>query len=140
LPGREAVAIEWRANLETGNETIDNQHKELFSRFNRLLEACNRGKGKEEVGNLLSFLSDYVKSHFAAEEQLQVRHDYPHYKDHKKMHDEFIVSLKNVHDEFNSEGAGIAVVIQTNKIILDWLIKHISGTDKELATFLNTRA
>ena len=133
------MSIEWRANLATGHEAIDNQHKELFSRFNRLLEACNRGKGKDEVGNLLDFLSDYVKSHFAAEEQLQVRNNYPHYRDHKKMHDDFMVSLKEVQDEFSSEGAGIAVVIKTNKMIVDWLVKHISGTDKELANFLCSR-
>ena len=133
------MSIEWRANLATGNEEIDSQHKELFSRFNRLLEACNRGKGKDEVGNLLAFLSDYVKSHFAAEEQLQLKHKYPHYRDHKKMHDDFMVSLKNIHDEFSSEGAGISVVIKTNKMIVDWLVKHISGTDKELASFLSAQ-
>jgi hemerythrin len=130
------VSIEWRANLATGNEAIDIQHKELFSRFNKLLEACNKGKGKEEVGNLLSFLSDYVKSHFAAEERLQLAHNYPHYRDHKKMHDDFIDSLNKVHDEFNSAGAGILVVIKTNKMIVDWLINHISGTDKDLAGYL----
>ena len=134
------MAIEWKANLATGNEEIDNQHKELFSRFNRLLEACSRGKGKGEVGNLLSFLGDYVKSHFATEERLQVQHDYPGYRDHKRMHDDFIGSLKKIQDEFNAEGAGIAVVIQTNKMIVDWLVKHISGTDKELASFLRTQS
>ena len=132
------MAIEWRENLATGNEDIDSQHKELFNRFNQLLEACNRGKGKDEVGNLLSFLSDYVKSHFSAEERLQVNCNYPFYRDHKQMHDDFIGSLKKLQDEFNSEGAGIAVVIQTNKLIVDWLVKHISGTDKELANYLRT--
>jgi hemerythrin len=130
------MAIEWRESLATGHEEIDNQHKELFTRFNNLLAACNKGKGKEEVGNLLRFLSDYVIAHFAAEEQLQRKHDFPGYQDHKKQHEDFIRDLGNIQNEFNSEGAGISVVIQTNKIIVNWLIKHISGTDKELATFL----
>jgi len=106
--------------------------------FNNLLTACNKGKGNEEGGNLLKFLSDYVVSHFAAEEQLQIRHDFPGYQDHKQQHDDFIRDLRNIQNEFNREGAGIAVVIQTNKMIVNWLIKHISGTDKELATFLRT--
>jgi hemerythrin len=132
------MAIEWRENLATGHLEIDNQHKELFRRFNDLLAACNKGKGNEEVGNLLQFLSDYVISHFATEEQLQIRHDFPGYKDHKKQHDEFICDLRDIQNEFNSEGAGISVVIQTNKMIVNWLIKHISGTDKEMVTFLRT--
>jgi hemerythrin len=132
------MAIEWRESLATGNAEIDNQHKELFNRFNDLLSACNKGKGKEEVGNLLRFLSDYVIEHFAAEEQLQRMRDYAGYRDHKKEHDDFIRDLCNIQNEFNRDGAGIAVVVQTNKMIVTWLIKHISGTDKELATFLRT--
>ena len=75
------MAIEWRESLATGHEEIDNQHKELFKRFNNLLTACNKGKGNEEVGNLLKFLSDYVVSHFAAEEQLQIRHNFSGYQE-----------------------------------------------------------
>ena len=132
------MAIEWRDNLATGNVDIDLQHKELFRRFNDLLEACNKGKGNHEVGNLLDFLSDYVKSHFAAEEDLQKKHGFAGYQDHKKKHDEFIRDLQDIKTEFHREGAGISVVIRTNKMIVNWLIKHISGTDKELATFLRT--
>ena len=132
------MAIEWRENLATGNAEIDLQHKELFRRFNNLLEACNKGKGDQEVGNLLDFLSDYVKSHFAAEELLQKKHGFTGYEDHKHQHDGFIRDLQNIQREFHSEGAGISVVIRTNKMIVNWLIKHISGTDKELASFLRT--
>ena len=58
------VAIEWTADLATGVDEIDNQHKELFQRINNLLEACNHGKGKEEVKKVISFLEDYVITTF----------------------------------------------------------------------------
>ena len=62
------MAIEWNEKLATGNSNIDDQHKELFCRFDTLLAACNQRKGKDEVHNLLLFLGDYVKTHFSMEE------------------------------------------------------------------------
>ena len=132
------MAIEWREELATGNGLIDDQHKELFKRFNNLLAACDQGKGKEEVNNLLLFLADYVRSHFAMEEELQTKHSYPGYQAHKAEHEGFIRDLHNLENESKSAGTGVALVIQTNQMITGWLIRHISGTDKQLANFLRT--
>jgi len=132
------MAIEWREDLATGNGLIDDQHKELFKRFNNLLTACNQGKGKEEVNNLLLFLGDYVRSHFATEEELQIKHSYPGYQAHKAEHEGFISDLHKLENESKSSGTGVALVIQTNQMITGWLIRHISGTDKQLANFLRT--
>lgn len=132
------MSIEWREDLATGNVEIDNQHKELFKRFNTLLAACNAGKARNEVGNLLNFLGDYVKSHFATEERLQVKHGYPGYAAHKQQHTEFISDLRNLEQQIATEGAGVSLVIQTNQMIVNWLIGHISKTDKALADFLKT--
>jgi hemerythrin len=133
------MAIEWKEELATGEEEIDNQHKQLFARFDKLLTACNQGKGKTEVHNLLLFLGDYVMFHFATEENLQITHAYPGYQAHKEQHDNFIKDLQRLKSEFETEGATISLVIQTNQFMLNWLIKHISGTDKELGNYL-TRA
>lgn len=63
------MAIEWTQDLSTGSDEIDNQHKELFRRINSLLDACNQGKGREEIGKTVQFLEDYVITHFSAEEE-----------------------------------------------------------------------
>jgi hemerythrin len=132
------MSIEWRDSLATGNKVVEDQHKELFRRFNNLLTSCNQGKGKEEVYSLLLFLGGYVRSHFAAEEQLQTQHAYPGYREHKEQHDVFIRDLGKLENQFSTEGATLALVIQTNQTMVNWLIRHISGTDKELANFLRT--
>jgi hemerythrin len=132
------MAVEWREDLATGNLEIDDQHKELFRRFNILLDSCRQGKGKDEVCRLLLFLGDYVRSHFAAEEQLQIRHTYPGFRAHKEQHDKFIDDFRKLEDQLRTEGATFVLVIQTNQTLVDWLIRHISGTDKELANYLHT--
>lgn len=129
------MAIEWRKSLETGIEEIDLQHKELFARINLLLEACNRGQGREEVLKMLVFLDDYIKTHFAAEENLQRRLGYPGYVAHRDQHSRFVREVDALERQFENEGATISLVIQTNRTMSEWLIQHISNVDRELADF-----
>ena len=134
------MAIEWNEKLATGNSNIDNQHQELFRRFDTLLAACNQRKGKEEVYNLLLFLGDYVKTHFSMEEALQKSNNYPGYPDHKREHDGFILELQKLEEQLQLEGASFPLVIQTNQTMVSWLIKHINARDKEMALFLRSNS
>jgi hemerythrin len=130
------MTIEWNENLVTGNDKIDEQHKELFRRVDSLLEACNQRKGKEEVHRLLLFLGDYVRTHFAMEEDLQKISGYPHYGAHKEQHEDFIRELEVLVQQFETEGATLPLVVQTNKSVVNWLINHINVKDKDLAVYL----
>lgn len=132
------MAIEWNEKLATGNSNIDNQHQELFRRFDSLLAACNQRKGKEEVHNLLLFLGDYVKTHFSMEEALQKSNNFPGYPDHKKEHDGFIREFDKLEEQLKLEGTSFSLVIQTNQTMVNWLIKHINRMDKEMATYLRS--
>ena len=130
------MSIEWRKSLEIGVEEIDSQHKELFMRCNDLLTACSAGKGREEVCRLLSFLSTYVNTHFAAEERLQAKYDYPGYEEHHRQHRKFVDDLARLKELLSSEGVGPSLVAETNRATVSWLISHISGMDKALGLFL----
>jgi hemerythrin len=134
----ESMFIVWNEELATGDEEIDNQHKELFRRFNNLQSACKQGKGLDELSNLLTFLGEYVRSHFALEEQLQIVHDYPGYLKHKEEHDGFIRNLRKLEDQLNTKGTTSALLIQTNMAIGNWLTRHFTWTDKDLADFLHS--
>ena len=131
------MGIEWRDSLAIGVEAIDSQHKELLRRFNGLLVASEAGKGLDELKKLLEFLNEYVIEHFYYEEKLQLKHNYPGYSAHKMEHDSFALRIKAVHAEINSEGAEICHVIETNNMLLKWLINHISKVDVELSKFIN---
>jgi hemerythrin len=130
--------MEWNENLATGNSEIDEHHKELIKRFGNLIDACNQGKGKEEVCYLLQFLGVYVMTHFALEEGLMQRHNYPDYQAHKEEHEGFIRDLHNLEEQLRQEGATIQLVIQTNQTMISWLVNHISDTDKQMTSFLRS--
>lgn len=133
------MSIEWSLDLATGVDEIDKQHKELFQRINNLLEACNHGKGKEEVKKVIWFLEDYVITHFSEEERYMGKYDYPEYSGHKRQHLEFMENFFNLKKQFESEGPGVHVIVNINHLVVDWLRNHIRRLDKALGAFLKTK-
>ena len=131
---------EWDTGLETGNEKIDSQHKQLIATLNNLVEAFQQGKGKEEILETMEFLIAYGIMHFSMEEELMIESDYSDYSMHKYFHDEFKITLgeltKRLMDEGPSEDL-IDVVIST---IRDWLVNHIKGDDFRMATYVKSKS
>ncbi len=133
------MAIEWTEDLAVGVEIIDDQHKELYQRINRLLEACTQSKGREVVGETIKFLEDYVVTHFGQEEGYMQKYNYPEYLKHKGYHAEFIKSFEELKAKFESDGPGPHIVIMTNRVVVGWLNSHIRNVDKLLGAYLKDR-
>jgi len=132
------MGIEWRDSLAIGVEAIDNQHKELLLRFGRLLTACQAGQGVEELKKLQTFLGEYVHTHFSDEEELQRLHRYPDYESHHAQHVYFIEQINKLEAETKQEGVSTHHVVETNNMLLKWLLNHISKVDKELGVFIKS--
>ena len=130
------MGIAWRESLAIGVPEIDRQHKDLLSRFDSLLKACEAGKGMEELQKLVWFLDDYVARHFSDEEAIQRKCTYPGYAAHKSEHDGFIAKLKTLKDEIATDGVAVHHVTATNNMMLKWLINHIAKVDGELGVYL----
>ncbi|MSN24914.1 MAG: bacteriohemerythrin [Geobacter sp.] len=132
------MGIQWRDSLAIGVKSIDDQHKELLARFDKLLNACESGKGIEELKRLLLFLEDYVQTHFNDEEALQKLHRYPGYAEHREQHVYFVSKIKDLRAETDKDGFSLHNVIETNNLLLKWLLNHISKVDTKLGAFINS--
>jgi len=132
------MAIEWTEDLATGVKEIDDQHKELFNRINKLFFACSEGRGREEIIKTLEFLSDYVISHFGAEERFMTAYHYNGYAHHKSQHETFIRELSSLKNKLEINGPTVDLVIYVNQFLTEWLINHIRKMDRALADFLKT--
>ncbi|AVX21045.1 MULTISPECIES: bacteriohemerythrin [Carboxydocella] len=130
------MAVNWTPALAVGVAEIDRQHQELFRRIDNLLTAMSQGKGKEEVGNILKFLEDYVVVHFTAEEKLMQSHNYPAFNEHLAQHQAFIQDFAKLKEQFNREGPSTMVVLAVQRRVVDWLREHISQRDKAIGEFL----
>jgi hemerythrin len=129
------MGVEWYKGLSTGVDWQDKQHKELFSRINALLEAMSEGRGREEVKRLYTFLDEYFAVHFKAEEKAMARLNYPDELMHLKEHAHFIEDMARLKEEGGPQ-VGLALVIKTQRRVVDWLINHIAVSDKALGEFL----
>lgn len=127
------MSLEWNDSLAIGHEVIDQQHRELFRRFNQFLNACNQRRGRENVEPLLDFLTQYVIEHFSAEEKLMVQTAYPDREEHEEQHRQFRERLTELRREMERSGPSLAVLIHTNKTLLHWLTRHIRQVDTAMA-------
>ena len=132
------MAIQWTQALAVGIDEIDRQHKTLFQKVNDLIEACNRGQGKDKVAETIKFLGDYVVIHFQDEEKLMQKHSFSDYVQHKGLHDAFINRFQELNEQLEKEGPGLGLVLKTNQLVVDWLINHISKKDKAFGQFLRS--
>ena len=129
------MRIEWTPALSVGNDAIDAQHRELFRRADDLLSAIRGGK-PERVGAVLRFLHQYAVEHFGLEEAWMRENRFKGYLRHKAEHDRFVADLVALADEHESGPGGGYMAGRVNGWLADWLVKHVSGTDAEMAVFL----
>jgi hemerythrin len=133
------MKLEWTPALAVGNDEIDAQHRELFRRAASLLEGLHRGE-PGEIGGLVDYLHRYAVTHFGAEEAAMRRTRYAGYARHKAEHDRFIGDLLALAAEVAREGGGAFMALRIDHWLRAWLREHVSGTDLELARFLQLRS
>ena len=130
------MAYKWDSSLESGYEKVDNQHRQLVAAVNSLMEASAGGKGDKAVLDTLEFLTGYAVKHFADEEKLQLQFDYPDYKNHKYIHDNFKITVGELVQRVGKEGPTVEVINEVSSIIGSWLLNHIKGDDFRMAAFV----
>ena len=132
------MIIEFNENLLTGNETIDNQHRELIDRIASFVRACESGDGKIKAIQMLDYLAEYTDFHFAAEEELQLESGYPGYEVHKEKHEEFKKTVSDLHAFLEeSEGPTAEFVEKVKEHVVEWLFRHIEAFDRSVATYVS---
>ncbi len=131
--------IEWSEELSLGVPEIDDQHREIFRRFDLMLHACTAGRAQDEIAPLIGFLADYVAVHFRDEELLQRESGFPGYAEHRAEHADFTERVAGLRIALTAEGPTLLLLIKTNKALVDWLTNHISSSDRKLGEFLREK-
>ena len=132
------MTFQFTPDLATGNATIDAQHKELITAMNNLLDACSKGKGRDNLSSTAKFLYDYTSRHFADEEKLQIASNYPDYANHKRNHEDFKQVVKGIVAELEKDGPTIVLVGKVNNSIGGWLLNHIKKEDVKVAAHIRS--
>lgn len=126
----------WTQNLSVGVDMIDQQHKIWFEKAEALFEAGKNRRAKEYIGELLQFLDEYTKEHFADEEAYMLKIKYPGYEEQKQLHTAFIAQLTKIRGDFETSGGSLTVIMSANQMVINWLTNHISTMDKKIGEFV----
>lgn len=103
--------LEWNADLDTGVESIDIQHKRLMEMVNGVYDGMLSGKDGFPVLDVIGKLKDYTSYHFSTEEQYMDKHDYPDANAHKLEHRGFEEKVAQVEADCKSGKAAISMDI-----------------------------
>ncbi len=127
----------WDDKYSVGVRELDNQHKTLVQLLNELFEAMQEKRSNEVLGNIIFKLINYTKTHFASEESYMQRYDYPELEAQKKEHAEFTQKVLAFKSDFDA--GRVALSVSITSFLKDWLVSHISGSDKKYGPFLNSK-
>ncbi|MCL2616382.1 MAG: bacteriohemerythrin [Defluviitaleaceae bacterium] len=122
----------WNKKYETGNQQVDDEHKEIFNLVQKVLNATFESRG-EKVGTIIDFLANYTIQHFEHEELLMDESDYPDTRAHKKQHSDFLEEVGKLKKKVEKEMDSAVINITINKTVVGWLTNHVLGSDISMA-------
>jgi hemerythrin len=129
----------WDKSLEVGNQTIDGQHKQLIDALNSFLKAREENRSFGELRKSLDFLNDYTIKHFFDEEQIQKKHEYPDYPNHKKLHESCKKVVRELQIQLIMKGPSDELFEDVKTKVGDWLVAHIKTQDSKIGAYLNSK-
>ena len=136
--------MQWTDDMTVGVKKIDDQHKELFEKINDLVDAIRQHTCKYKISDVVKFLDDYIVFHFGEEEKYMQQHKYPGYPQHKAQHKLFMENFHELKKELPKLEGGkkpgsYDLSMETNQVVVDWILDHIASVDKELGEFLKDK-
>jgi hemerythrin len=127
--------VQWDETLSVGVREIDAQHQRLLALINDLHEAMKEGKSREMLGQVVSRLKDYARTHFSTEEKFMRQTAFPGFEEHRIQHDKFIEKVLDFELEMNE---GRTSPLEVARFLMDWYIRHVKGTDRLYAGHLQS--
>jgi methyl-accepting chemotaxis protein len=132
-------AFNWDDQLLTGNDMIDDDHKQLFDYIGELHTAMRKSGGSEVIESVVARLVDYTREHFGREERLMATQGaaYPEREAHLAAHRTFIERIEEFQRRIAQRSGTVSMDVLT--FLRDWLVTHINKTDKAFAAHLRDR-
>lgn len=133
------MPISWLNVYDTNIKNIDEQHRKLVDMINVLETASGKDYEAKSLGELFFKIVDYTKYHFAYEEDLMKSSNYPKLNEHINQHKLFVQKIVEMLESMKKDNTA-HVNEKLNLFLLNWLIKHILGYDKEFGNFYKIAA
>jgi hemerythrin len=126
--------IAWSEEFSVGVEKMDAQHKVLIGMINKLILDPQATTRSETVSDVLNEMTNYVQTHFTAEEALLAEHGYPQLKTQIQQHRDFQKTTAKFCTATAVDIHGVPDMLLEH--LSEWLVHHILESDKAYSPFL----
>lgn len=130
--------IVWSKDFEVGIPEIDEQHYNLITNTQKLINTFNDSDCYEEIQRIVNFLDNYVSEHFSTEEKLLKECNYPFLEHQIYQHNNFTRGFNRLKKEISDiTNSNIYMMFKIRTLLLDWIVNHTLREDSHYAKFLN---
>lgn len=120
--------IIWDSSYSVGDSTLDGHHKKLLALTNALADCAGESspQADSQFHEILNELAVYTREHFAAEEKVLTRCNYPLLTMHKGEHAKFVQWLA---EKLVLAADGVLDKVGVQLFVSDWWREHILVRD-----------
>ncbi|MBI5507472.1 MAG: hemerythrin family protein [Deltaproteobacteria bacterium] len=126
----------WSPDLITGNARIDAEHRELFAMAASMVADPKRSDTLKVGLAMLEYFESHAAEHFLAEEEQMSCCGYPGLLEHRAEHGRLVEYVANMRREVSSGGTDAEVLAIANRLLCNWLVRHMTTHDQSLASYL----
>lgn len=130
------VHLSWHETYACGHDTIDHEHRLLFSMANELLNAIFLGKSVEEIREIIGLLTVEVAAHFQDEEVIIAAIGFPGATEHAQLHKTLLTKARRLASAFDAGTTEIGSIFQF--LAYDVIATHMLKADWEFFPYLKT--
>ena len=126
--------FDWKDELNTGIEAVDQQHQEMFRivrNIEQLLIVRCIGVTQKQLYGIIRELREFVSYHFYEEEKLMKKYGVPNFEEHVKEHKRMVKQIESI----NVPELGRHPYEELTKIkeaIQDNIFEHMFHLDMEM--------
>ena len=126
--------VHWRESYSVGIAELDEHHQYFFCLLNILQDALGQEKSESVVEMVLNELIEFARYHFATEEELMRKAEYPGLAKHSGEHAIVAARLAKLKERFQprEKDNGFALL----DLVRSWLVAHFEQADKEYSVYL----
>ncbi len=122
------MPIQWESKYALGFREIDEQHHQFVKAIDELYDAIKAQKTETKLVEIFKKLEAYIEKHFATEERLFRKTNYPKTDSHIAEHRNFKSKLASIKAKLNHNEMEIS--FELIDFLEDWLVHHMNAVDK----------
>jgi hemerythrin len=126
--------IPWSTDLSVGIPAMDAEHQQLVGLINELYLAMDARDGDSAAPQVLDRVIQYTETHFADEERLMDRYQFPKLAEHTAAHAQLTQQAKQLQADVMAGKRLICISVLM--FLKNWIETHIQQEDREYGVYI----